>query len=731
MRIVYCTWTDPLNKRSWSGIHYYILKTLQKRFDDIVVVGPLKNKYIFIARILDKLMTILFKKNSTYLHSSIISKEYAYHLSKKLESVEADVLFFPGGSGIIAYLKTNTPIVYLTDSTYESMIDYYQSFSNLFLLSRKMGNYAESNALNKAETVIFASEWAKKEAMEDYNCPSDKISVIPFGANLDKVPERERILELRKKNFTVLKMLLIGVSWERKGCQIAFDTMCRLNERGIETELTICGCKPPQKLVHEHLHMVDFLDKNNPEDARKLIELYEDANIFIFPTRNECAGIVLCEACSYGLPVITTDTGGVSTYIKNGINGYNLPAEAGPDSYADIIESIISDKDRYYNLSVSARERFDNELNWDAWAARFENLIKDKFSTAFSPLTLDPPESKNTELLNGRNNIFLISQPRSGSTLFQKLLHNHHEIATTGEPWALLPILYGNILKNIRLNNNLDFDGPLAEKAIRYSIAELSNPDKTVKEVFLKAYIEICAKHAYEQNAKYFLDKTPRYYYIIDKILEHFPSAKILLLIRNPLSVLSSILNTWVENDYFLLTNYKDDLLLAPKILSETLIKNHPRIFPVHYEQLVKNPSDQLKNICRFLDIDFKESLLNLTNEKKWVFGDQINVYNQNQIVPNDRKMQLKIKNRRDWRLHSDYLDYLGPDIMKSLGYDFEKYRLILDETKPKVSLSLGLECYTHNRFKFVGNFETGKRRMKNMISDFYKNFSSAEDEKN
>ena len=94
MKIVYCTWTDPYDKHSWSGIHYYMLKTLQKQSSEITVIGPLKNKFILFAKIIDKILRIFFKKNSSYLHSNIISKEFTRQLTRKLEKINADILFF-------------------------------------------------------------------------------------------------------------------------------------------------------------------------------------------------------------------------------------------------------------------------------------------------------------------------------------------------------------------------------------------------------------------------------------------------------------------------------------------------------------------------------------------------------------------------------------------------------------------------------------------------------------
>lgn len=45
-------------------------------------------------------------------------------------------------------------------------------------------------------------------------------------------------------------------------------------------------------------------------------------NFLLLPTIAECAGIVFAEASGYGIPSITYDTGGVGTYVIDGINGF-------------------------------------------------------------------------------------------------------------------------------------------------------------------------------------------------------------------------------------------------------------------------------------------------------------------------------------------------------------------------------------------------------------------------
>jgi len=92
------------------------------------------------------------------------------------------------------------------------------------------------------------------------------------------------------------------------------------------------------------------------------------------PTRAECAGIAFCEASAYGLPIVSTDTGGVSTYVVNGASGVLLPPDATPAQYASVMAEILSSPDVYARLSRGARREFETRLNWDAGVQTLLNL---------------------------------------------------------------------------------------------------------------------------------------------------------------------------------------------------------------------------------------------------------------------------------------------------------------------------------------------------------------------
>jgi glycosyltransferase involved in cell wall biosynthesis len=376
MNIGYCTTFDPYNKKSWSGTNYFVMRALEAYCGNIFPLGPVYTRYMLIGKIISKLSKYLLKKNFLYIHSTFISKKLAKILKKRIEQLDLDILFFCAGSELLAFLDSKLPILYLSDATFQSMIDYYQDFTNLLKISQKMGNIIEKNAIQKATKIIYPSEWVAQSSITYYKCDKNKICILPFGANLNSIPPREIIEKNRKKNQSTLKLLFIGVDWERKGGKIAFDTMLDLNEKGIDTELILIGCIPPKNISSTKLKLIGYLNKNISEDEMKIGDYYMESSFLLFPTRNECAGIVCCEASAYGLPVISTETGGVPSYVENGINGFLLSIDADYQAYSEIIQKIWLDKSKYYNLCLSARDKYENKLNWELWGQSVSTLIQ-------------------------------------------------------------------------------------------------------------------------------------------------------------------------------------------------------------------------------------------------------------------------------------------------------------------------------------------------------------------
>ncbi|MBS1745948.1 MAG: glycosyltransferase family 4 protein [Bacteroidetes bacterium] len=378
MKIAYLALNDPLDKKSWSGTTYYIAKALQKAGNEVEFLGPLK-----LPRWLDKLLRamakfnrIVFRKEYITKYSLVLSWYSSKHFARRLKRKKFDCICAPAASAELGFLKTDLPVIYITDTTFELVSNYeYREFDKMSWFSKIEGHLLERHALKKSSAVMYPSEWAAESAIKDYQIPIDKVCIAPFGANIDLVPDASIIYEkLRNKQLT---LLFLAVDWERKGGNIAFEVLKYLIQtHGIQAKLIVCGCEPPRNIAHPNMEVIPFLDKNIKEEYEKFIEIMTTSHFLLVPTRADCSLLVGCEANAYGMPAITTDTGGVSEIIKDGINGYCLPYSAGGNIYAALIAELFLNEERYKQLIYSSRERFEEYLNWNKWSDSFREIYK-------------------------------------------------------------------------------------------------------------------------------------------------------------------------------------------------------------------------------------------------------------------------------------------------------------------------------------------------------------------
>ena len=123
------------------------------------------------------------------------------------------------------------------------------------------------------------------------------------------------------------------------------------------------------------MSVIPFLNKNNPAEAQKVVEILQTVHFIFMPTRADCTPISFCEAASYGLPVISTDTGGVSAHVVSGETGILLPLEASAGNYADEIEKLLKNPAAMEIFAKNARLKYEKELNWEAWGEKMSSIM--------------------------------------------------------------------------------------------------------------------------------------------------------------------------------------------------------------------------------------------------------------------------------------------------------------------------------------------------------------------
>lgn len=290
--------------------------------------------------------------------------------------------------------------------------------------------------------------------------------------------------------------------------------------------------------------------------------------------------------------------------------------------------------------------------------------------------------NKSTQNAAGENLIFLISQPRAGSTLTQKILGKHSDIHTVSEPWLMLHPLYALRTQGCEAEYNAFW----ARRAVKDFLQELPNGEESYFEGLRRMYSYLYSSALASTEKRYFLDKTPRYYQIIPELYRTFPNAYFIILLRNPLAVLCSIVNTWAKKDWFFLHQCRSDLVRAPQLLLEGIDLIGKRCLIVQYENILLNPEDEISKICHKLDIDFSQDIINYgpSEVNPWKLGDDTNVYeNTKPNAKNLGKWISQLDSPQVWRVVNDYLQLLGKNTVEKMGYSYEELQNILDERRP------------------------------------------------
>lgn len=260
--------------------------------------------------------------------------------------------------------------------------------------------------------------------------------------------------------------------------------------------------------------------------------------------------------------------------------------------------------------------------------------------------------------------IFILSMPRSGSTLLRRLIGGHPDVATTNESWLLIPMLGA-----IRDDGSAvsDFDQGTCRKALYQFIERLPEGREDYFSA-VRAYAnELYAKCG--SGEPYFVDKCPRYSLIVEQVLDCFPESRCIFLWRNPAAVAASAQRRW-GNGRWRADVCRVDLRNGLPRLVHAYEEYGDRALGLRFEDLVRDPAGALRRVWRHLGLTEMEPSLASMDDG---MGDSRGP-NQYHGISEDPLYGWKelYDNwfRRRWAV--TYLKWLGSDLLSAMGYELE-----------------------------------------------------------
>lgn len=293
---------------------------------------------------------------------------------------------------IKAVKKIKPQLVYVTPNSCGGA--FYKDFIVVQLL-KALGQKVIIHYHNKG-VVLHQNKWLDNLL---YTCFFKKIKVILLSEALyqdikkyahkkdiyicpNGIPKTLHTKPLIKKDNSIIHLLFLSNLLISKGVFILLDACKILKDKGYSFSCEFVGgetaeidatCFKEEVKKQKLNNIVAYVGKKYGEEKQKY---FEKADIFVFPTYNECFPLVLLEAMEQALPCISTNEGGISSIIENGNTGY-LVQKHSTEKIAEKIEYLIVHPEQRIAMGKAGKEKFLKEFTLDKFEIRMKDILKD------------------------------------------------------------------------------------------------------------------------------------------------------------------------------------------------------------------------------------------------------------------------------------------------------------------------------------------------------------------
>ena len=370
MRLALVTLNDAADVHEWSGLDFHIARSLEQAGATLCRIGPLDAYWSPVMRLRQRWYDVTGRAYHAVADPAALAamgEQARAQIPPDVDAVLAVTSLVAAALGPLA-----VPLASWDDATNAALADYYPDFQRMAPVSRRQCDAMGRRAAMSVSLAIYASEWAAASARSAYGLPEERVAVVPFGANLTRLPSREVVdASIAARPRDVCRLLWAGVDWERKGGRLAVAIGQSLRDAGVDVELTVVGCTPAERgALPGWVEVTGFVSKRDPAGEARLAELFSRSHFFVMPSAAEAYGLVFAEAAAFGVPAVAIATGGVPTIIVDDETGLLGAPGARAESYAARMLALLGDRARYERMAHAARRRAEERLNWDVAGSR-------------------------------------------------------------------------------------------------------------------------------------------------------------------------------------------------------------------------------------------------------------------------------------------------------------------------------------------------------------------------
>lgn len=259
-----------------------------------------------------------------------------FFLKREADKLGCDIIFVPGGT----FISNFKPFVAMSQNMLPFEKEEAIHYGFLMRLRLKVLYYTQTYTFKRAEAVLFLTRYAKDYIQNRIGLSGKKIEIVPHG--VDSIFQQKPKVQMQPESYykgNSFELLYVSYITVYKHQWNVAEAVCQLNEIGYPIKLKLIG-----SVLDSFEKLDDVLKKY--KNSKECIEFipglthdqlklhYKSADAFVFASSCENQPIILLEAMSAGLPIISSSLGPMGEMLGDSSVFFN------PRSVPDIVEAI-------------------------------------------------------------------------------------------------------------------------------------------------------------------------------------------------------------------------------------------------------------------------------------------------------------------------------------------------------------------------------------------------------
>jgi glycosyltransferase involved in cell wall biosynthesis len=235
--------------------------------------------------------------------------------------------------------------------------------SNLsqLMVKRKLNEY------ECADYILVPSKFVW-DSMINNGVPEKKLIKVPYGYNSELFYNQGHVKDKLKKSF---RLLFVGQIGFRKGLRYILKAVKNLKDQGFNLDLILVGNidRDFQEFLNKYHGYFEYINFIPQEE---LLDLYNNSDVFIFPSLCEGSALVTYEAMACGLPLIVTENAGtIVTHSHDGL----VVEPSNSDVIEEAILTLLENSSELLRMSKNALIT-SKTYSWSNYSQRLINELE-------------------------------------------------------------------------------------------------------------------------------------------------------------------------------------------------------------------------------------------------------------------------------------------------------------------------------------------------------------------